>query len=113
MQYAPLLEADIEIMNVMRPRMVFHPLVVQPQGRVRMAWSSSVQFFSPSYLEDAARPFTSTPAFFYKLPGKGKIKEGQDADLICLDDKLNLTDLFARGNQMFGDRKLLAEGTFQ
>jgi beta-aspartyl-dipeptidase (metallo-type) len=63
-------------------------------------------------LEDAARIFASNPAAFYKLPGKGRIAEGADADLILLDSDLRLTDVLARGRVLMEDGRLLARGTF-
>jgi beta-aspartyl-dipeptidase (metallo-type) len=60
----------------------------------------------------ALMPFTSTPAAFYKLPGKGEIKLGNDADLLLLDSEWNLTDVFSRGCRMMSDGKLMVRGTF-
>ena len=63
-------------------------------------------------LEDAARIFAANPAAFYKLPGKGRIAEGADADLILLDADLRLTDVLGRGRILMEGGRLLARGTF-
>jgi len=64
-------------------------------------------------LEQAAQLFAANPARFYKLHQKGEIKEGRDADVILLDQDLNLTDVIAKGRIMMTGGKLLAKGTFK
>ncbi len=64
-------------------------------------------------LEEAAQLFATSPAHFYKLRQKGEIKEGKDADVILLDQDLNLTDVIAKGRIMMTGGKLLAKGTFK
>lgn len=64
-------------------------------------------------LEACARLFSSNAAFAYKFLAKGEIRVGKDADLILLDENLELTDVFARGRRMMADGKLLARGTFR
>jgi len=64
-------------------------------------------------LEQAAELFAANPARFYKLSHKGEIKEGLDADLVSLDQDLNLRDVIAKGRIMMRDGKLLAKGTFK
>jgi beta-aspartyl-dipeptidase (metallo-type) len=64
-------------------------------------------------LEQAAQLFAANPARFYKLHQKGEIKEGKDADMILLDQDLNLTDVIAKGRIMMTGGKLLAKGTFK
>jgi len=64
-------------------------------------------------LEQAARLFALNPAEFYKLAGKGRIREGSDADLILLDQDLNLTAVIAKGRVMMAEGKLEASGTFR
>lgn len=63
-------------------------------------------------LEEAVRLWTANPASFYKFTQKGAISPGRDADLILLDEALNLTDVFARGRPMMADGQLLVRGTF-
>jgi len=63
-------------------------------------------------LEDTIKLFSTNVAVFYKLKNKGEIKVGMDADLLLLDEHLNLTDSFAKGRQMMAGGKCLARGTF-
>lgn len=63
-------------------------------------------------LEDVVRLWTANPASFYKFTRKGVLSPGRDADLILLDESLNLTDVIARGRPMMADGRLLVKGTF-
>lgn len=63
-------------------------------------------------LDQAALIFAANPADFYKLGRKGAVEEGKDADLIILDEALNLTDVWAMGRRMMAGGKLLARGMF-
>jgi len=49
---------------------------------------------------------------FYKFEQKGEIKSGKHADLIMLNESLELTDLISQGKIMLQDGKQLAKGTF-
>jgi beta-aspartyl-dipeptidase (metallo-type) len=51
-------------------------------------------------LEMALQPVTANPADILKLPGKGYVKEGYDADLLLLDPELNIVSVWALGKQM-------------
>ena len=64
-------------------------------------------------MEDAVRIVSTTTADHYRLPGKGHVGEGFDADLLLLDDKLELRGVFMRGRRMMEDGALLAKGTFE
>jgi beta-aspartyl-dipeptidase (metallo-type) len=48
-------------------------------------------------LEQALPCVTSTPASLLRLPAKGRIVAGGDADLVVLDDAGAVTDVMARG----------------
>ena len=48
-------------------------------------------------LEDAIKFCTINPAIVYKLNNKGLIQEGYDADLIVLDEDLEINKVFAKG----------------
>lgn len=48
-------------------------------------------------LETAIKVATSNPATILKLPGKGFIKEGFDADILLLDEAFNIRHLMANG----------------
>jgi beta-aspartyl-dipeptidase (metallo-type) len=63
-------------------------------------------------LEDAARLFSTNAAEFYKLPGKGRVAPGADADLILLDLDLALKGVFAKGKKLMAGGRLLVRGTF-
>jgi len=63
-------------------------------------------------LAGAAGLFASNPARFYKLPGKGEIRPGADADLVLLDKDLGVADVIARGRFLVERGALLARGTF-
>jgi beta-aspartyl-dipeptidase (metallo-type) len=62
--------------------------------------------------EDAVRLFSTNAASFYKLPGKGEVRPGSDADLIVLGKNFELQYVFARGRRMMSEGKILARGTF-
>jgi beta-aspartyl-dipeptidase (metallo-type) len=64
-------------------------------------------------LQDALRLITVNPATSLKLPGKGRIAIGGDADCIVLDKDLNLRHVFAKGCCMVRDRQVVKKGTFE
>jgi len=64
-------------------------------------------------IEEGARLFSSNAAALYKLAAKGSLQAGGDADLIILDDRFSLSDVFARGRRMMAEGKLLARRTFR
>ncbi len=58
--------------------------------------------------------FASTnPAKWLKLPGKGRLEKGYDADIMLLDKDCSLRTLVARGRVMLRDGKVLVKGTFE
>lgn len=64
-------------------------------------------------LADALRFVTVNPAQSLKLPGKGQIAEGFDADFVVLDDALAIRHVFARGVCMVKDGAAIVKGTFE
>jgi len=64
-------------------------------------------------LEETAALFASNPAAYYKFSDKGALAEGKDADLLLFDTDLNLKGVFARGQEMMAEGRLLARGTFR
>lgn len=64
-------------------------------------------------LEDAIKPVTVNPATSLKLPGKGRVKTGFDADIVVLDDKLNIRHVFAKGRCMIKDQQVIVKGVFE
>jgi len=63
-------------------------------------------------LEDALRPFATNAADFYKLARKGRIAEGLDADVLILNENLELDTVIAGGRRMMEGGKVIARGTF-
>ncbi|WLD94805.1 beta-aspartyl-peptidase [Alkalihalobacillus sp. AL-G] len=65
-------------------------------------------------LEQALQVVTSTPAKILKLDRKGRIKPGNDADLVILDaDRLEIDSVIAKGKVMVQDKHPLIKGTFE
>ena len=62
--------------------------------------------------EDAARLFSANSAAFYRLPAKGSIRPGKDADLAVFDSGWELTDVFALGRHLMAEGLVTARGTF-
>ena len=57
---------------------------------------------------------TSTPAKMIAKEGiKGCIAPGADADLLVLDEDLEITGLFAKGKTAMRDGELLMKGRFE
>lgn len=65
-------------------------------------------------LTDALRAVTRNPATLLKLPKKGKIAEGADADLVLADrDTLAIDTVLAKGRVVMREGQVLAKGTFE
>jgi beta-aspartyl-dipeptidase (metallo-type) len=64
-------------------------------------------------LSQAAKVFSSNVADFLKLGKKGRIMVDYDADLVLLDENIEITDVLARGKRMFGAGRILVKGTFE
>ena len=64
-------------------------------------------------LDQAVRVVSSNVADILKLPGKGRVVPGGDADLVVLDDGLRLRHVIARGQWMVRDGEALRKGTFE
>jgi beta-aspartyl-dipeptidase (metallo-type) len=63
--------------------------------------------------EDALRVVTTNPADRMKLPRKGRVKVGLDADVALLDEQDRIVHLVARGKMMIESGKMLRKGTFE
>ncbi len=63
--------------------------------------------------ESAVRVVSTTTADHYKLPRKGHLKTGYDADILLLDSSLTIKYVFARGRMMMRDGEVIAKGTFE
>lgn len=65
-------------------------------------------------LETALRTITSNVADHLRLSRKGRIREGNDADLVLADpNTLELQTVIARGRVMLRDGELLVKGSFE
>lgn len=83
-------------------------------GRIGTLWEevrSAVREGIP--LEKALRVVTSNVARNLKLNAKGRIEVGCDADLVLLDEDLQIDTVIARGRVMMHDKELLVKGTFE
>ncbi|MDR1381066.1 MAG: beta-aspartyl-peptidase [Tannerella sp.] len=63
-------------------------------------------------LEQALQLITTNPAKNMNLKDKGRIRTGYDADLCFLDERLNLTDVFAKGECVMKDGIILKKGKY-
>ena len=64
-------------------------------------------------LETALQVVTTTPAGYLQLPAKGRIRPGADADLVLLDQDLEIDAVLARGQVLLRDHRLQRLGTFE
>ncbi|MDF2499612.1 MAG: isoaspartyl dipeptidase [Anaerosporomusa subterranea] len=64
-------------------------------------------------LPEALRMITTNPAASLKLPRKGKVCEGYDADLVVLDKELKIRHVFAKGLCMVRDYEVVVKGVFE
>ncbi|HPF97800.1 MAG TPA: beta-aspartyl-peptidase [Mangrovimonas sp.] len=62
---------------------------------------------------DAFKIITTNPARNLGLKNKGQLAVGFDADLCVFDSNLNLVDVFARGQQMMANGKIIVKGNFE
>ncbi len=64
-------------------------------------------------ISDALKLITSNPADNLGLKNKGRLLVGADADLCCLNQNFELTDVFAKGQQMMKDGDVIVKGNFE
>ena len=64
-------------------------------------------------LEEVLPAFTSNAARILRLPAKGRIAVGSDADLVALDDEGKITEVMARGRWHVREGRLVIRGTFE
>lgn len=64
-------------------------------------------------LEQALCLLTANPARTLKLKTKGRIEVGYDADLCLMDEALNLTDVFARGECVMKEGEVIQKGRYE
>lgn len=64
-------------------------------------------------LSEALSFMTSNTAKSLKFDLKGHIIESYDADLLILDETLNIESVFANGKLLYSDYKMIKKGTFE
>ena len=64
-------------------------------------------------LETALKVITSNVADILRLRGKGRIVEGNDADLVLVDNDFNIIQLIAMGSIMVKDGKMIRKGSYE
>ena len=64
-------------------------------------------------LETALAPFTCNVADLWRLPRKGRLTPGRDADLVVLDEKNHPTYVMARGRWHVAAGDAVVKGTFE
>lgn len=62
--------------------------------------------------KEAIQVFSTNAAGFYKLPGKGKVQPGFEADLLLVNEAAELHYVFSRGKALMERGKLRARSTF-
>jgi len=63
-------------------------------------------------LEEASAVFSTNAASFYRLRNKGRLLPGYEADILLLDDSLELKHVICRGNIAVENGRLKVKGTF-
>lgn len=64
-------------------------------------------------LEEILPPFTTNVADLLRLPGKGRVAVGADADLVALDENGAIGHVMARGRWHVTHGRLVRTGTFE
>jgi beta-aspartyl-dipeptidase (metallo-type) len=64
-------------------------------------------------LERVLPAFTSNPARLFRLPRKGRLTEGADADLVALSEDGSADAVMARGRWQVRQGKPIVRGTFE
>lgn len=64
-------------------------------------------------MEVALKVLTSNPATALKLKGKGTVAANADADLLLMNEKLEITHVIARGELVMRDGNLMKKGSYE
>jgi beta-aspartyl-dipeptidase (metallo-type) len=64
-------------------------------------------------LKIALKVITSNPARNLRLTSKGNIQVGKDADLVLLDENLEIDTVISRGRIMVNNKEIVVKGTFE
>jgi len=62
--------------------------------------------------QETIQVFSTNAAGFYKLPGKGKVQPGFEADLLAINESAELQYVFSRGKALIEKGQLKVKGTF-
>lgn len=83
-------------------------------GRVSSLWASVCEAVQQYHvpLETALASVTISVADLLKLPHKGRICVGSDADLLLVDSSLTIQSVLAKGQWLMHHTALLRKGTF-
>lgn len=84
-------------------------------GSVHVLWNDIRQTVLQNILplDKALSLITSNPATLLKIPHKGTIAVGNDADLVLLDRALMIDTVIAKGKVMVQSRQPIVRGTFE
>ena len=82
-----------------------------PSSNIRELSDSVINENIP--LETALKVLTSNPATILKLPGKGFILQGMDADLLFLDSRMKMIHLIAMGSWVIRNYEVLKKGSYE
>lgn len=90
-------------------------LVGMGVGSVRVLWrdirEAILHYEIP--MEAGLRTITANPAHILKFDHKGRIKLGNDADLVVLNKDLTIDQVWAKGRIMIRDRKPVVFGRYE
>jgi beta-aspartyl-dipeptidase (metallo-type) len=64
-------------------------------------------------LEIALKVLTSNVASIVKLPGKGQVAPGMDADIMFLDKDMKMVHLLSRGKWVVRNREVIKKGVYE
>jgi beta-aspartyl-dipeptidase (metallo-type) len=89
-------------------------LVTMDVGRPSAVAETLATLLERGHVLAAVLPiFTSNVASLLRLPGKGRIAVGADADLVVLDDEHHVRDVIAGGRFLVRGGEALVTGTFE
>lgn len=64
-------------------------------------------------LDEALKTITINPSKVLKLNSKGEVKMNKDADIVILDEDLNIDSVIAKGDIVMFEKNLLKKSTFE
>ena len=84
-------------------------------ARLYATWRETAEAVRDEGLEltQALATVTRNPARILRLPGKGSIEVGNDADLALVDESFQMRTVIARGALFMADGEIIKKGTFE